>query len=435
MSDLNPLAVSTGGFRAAYSGPTVEDILEKGLHQPGASPVHIAFRGTARRDSIRCDWRGIVRTAQERERYLRFRLEIEEGEPLPPTAAFESMYSNPLDNPLQSMWDSIPDVARGGLSTKYQLLICYADYRVQEYLLGSGPGTLTVAYDAFLHGYPFSFSYEWYKRLHESGAIPGVLIPDEAEYARQRQDTEAGSEAAIAPMIGGRESVFFLAPAGAHITVAVQAWQAVAQWDLQLADDGSVEAARYGTPSDDPEYRQPLDELASRIEAVAATDAFAGKRIASADGLRAYYESIGAYDVIGPYNVPRSRRTPFAPSPPPPPRERPGDTGPSPTRTPTPYVAPKFVSISSGGDLTCGLREDGIAVCWGDNETGKASPPGAETYTHIGAGWAYSCALRSDGSNHVCGIRSDGTEPGLNTAVTVSVRSSSGMLGDTARRH
>ena len=55
VSDLNPFAVSTGGFGAAYSipedGPTVEDTLEKGLRQAGASPVHIAFRGTARRDN------------------------------------------------------------------------------------------------------------------------------------------------------------------------------------------------------------------------------------------------------------------------------------------------------------------------------------------------------------------------------------------------
>ena len=34
-----------------------------------------------------------------------------------------------------------------GWSDEYQFLTCYADYRVQEYLLGSGPDVVTVAYD------------------------------------------------------------------------------------------------------------------------------------------------------------------------------------------------------------------------------------------------------------------------------------------------
>ena len=35
----------------------------------------------------------------------------------------------------------------------------------------------------------------------------------------------------------------------------------------------------------------------------------------------------------------------------------------------------RFTSISAGGRHTCGLQEDGIIVCWGDNSEGQSSPP------------------------------------------------------------
>lgn len=38
-------------------------------------------------------------------------------------------------------------------------------------------------------------------------------------------------------------------------------------------------------------------------------------------------------------------------------------------------VTARFVAISSGESHTCGLREDGSAACWGDNDYGQASPP------------------------------------------------------------
>ena len=61
-------AAALSGISDRFSGPaatasfkpdtiTVEDILEHGLRQGDASPVHIAFRGTPGMDSIRCDWR------------------------------------------------------------------------------------------------------------------------------------------------------------------------------------------------------------------------------------------------------------------------------------------------------------------------------------------------------------------------------------------
>ena len=36
----------------------------------------------------------------------------------------------------------------------------------------------------------------------------------------------------------------------------------------------------------------------------------------------------------------------------------------------------RFTAIAAGGHYTCGVRQDGGVSCWGDNEHGKASPPG-----------------------------------------------------------
>ena len=56
------------------------------------------------------------------------------------------------------------------------------------------------------------------------------------------------------------------------------------------------------------------------------------------------------------------------------------DSGRQPTEQPTPTAAGQptkaFASIGSGGRHTCGLREDGAAVCWGADGEGQASPPG-----------------------------------------------------------
>ena len=46
-------------------------------------------------------------------------------------------------------------------------------------------------------------------------------------------------------------------------------------------------------------------------------------------------------------------------------------------------VTVTFRAISSGEHHTCGLREDGSAVCWGDNRHGRASPPEGGIFTAI----------------------------------------------------
>ena len=71
-----------------------------------------------------------------------------------------------------------------------------------------------------------------------------------------------------------------------------------------------------------------------------------------------------------------------------------------------------FAAISSGYFHTCGLREDGSAVCWGDDELGQARPPEGETLAAVSSGWAHTCGLREDGSA-VCwgGARNGAASP------------------------
>ena len=57
----------------------------------------------------------------------------------------------------------------------------------------------------------------------------------------------------------------------------------------------------------------------------------------------------------------------------------------------------KFISVSAGEKHTCGVRTDGTVVCWGDDSYGQATPPGGEF------------ASVSVGDDHTCGVRTDGT--------------------------
>ena len=78
--------VFSGGPRggAASGGDvdasSVEEVLEQGLRLAGASPVHVVFRGTAADDSVRCDWRGIARTPEQREAAIRFWLDLDDDD-------------------------------------------------------------------------------------------------------------------------------------------------------------------------------------------------------------------------------------------------------------------------------------------------------------------------------------------------------------------
>ena len=300
------------GYSLDISADSVEDVLEKGLRLSEASPVHIAVRGTTVSGSIRCDWRGVARTAAQREQSIRRWLDLAATETLPPAGDLERWFEIVLDSTSsfsEAIKANFRTLARGGLSTEYLFLTCYIDYTASEYVLGNGPTALTVSYDQMAE----APSYDLYRRSHLAGELGGAALVSESAYQTELEQAAWGIEAALSGIVSGRESVSFLAPMGAHHAIAVEAWRVVAQWDVQTVD-GTVNAVRYGTYPGDPEHTQTLANLKSRITTAAASDASATSRIANVSGLEAYYRQIGAYGDITPDD---GETTTFTPAQPP----------------------------------------------------------------------------------------------------------------------
>ena len=325
--DVSRIDVIGGGPSggAAYGSdpevPSVEEVLEMGLNASGQSPVHIAIRGAAQGGSTRCEWHGAVRTLNHREEEIRFWLGIEDDTLLPSIAEVERRLMAHVNRmradhrPVWSAWAS--SLARGGYTAENTRMKCYVEYQVSEYLLGAGPLTITVAYERVERG----LSYELYSRSHEEGKYRGTTKLSEAEFAVALRETTHEAEAELSAAMEGREAVVFLAPMGAHYSIAVEAWQAVAQWDVQRADDGTVNAVRYGAHDGDSEHTQTLANLKSRVTAAttatsttATSTAATTTRIASVSGLTQYYRDIGAYSDITPGD---NATTTFTPSQPP----------------------------------------------------------------------------------------------------------------------
>ena len=149
---------------------SVEEVLEKGLllgeHFP-PSTLRSGERPTS--NSIRCNWKGLALTLEQRERQIRFWLGMEDDETLPDAQEIEAQFKSFIDGIAIQHREYVSanylPMVRGGLSTDIVILGCYVDYSVGEYLLGTGPGVLTVAYDQVGH----SRSYDLLRRGHEAG--------------------------------------------------------------------------------------------------------------------------------------------------------------------------------------------------------------------------------------------------------------------------
>ena len=274
----------------------------------------LAVRGTASSQSVRCDWRGIARTPEQREEAIRFWLGLGEDDTIPEASYLETLFTIVLGTLgpefQETAKSNLLAIARGGLSTDYLFLTCYADYSVHEYLLGDGPSSLTVAYDRMGEAQ----SYDLYRREHEAGQFGEEPLLSRGEYESSLLEIVAEAEKSLIDRIGDYESVVFLAPMGAHNAIAVEAWQLVARWDLQTDEEGVVHAVRYGTSEGDLEHTQTLTNLETRIETAAGEDEFADERMENADELDDYYDDIGAYDDITPDD---GETTTFTPAQPP----------------------------------------------------------------------------------------------------------------------
>ena len=203
--------IRTGGGHS-----TVEELLAAGLHLAGASPVHLAIRGTAGAATVRCAWRGIARTTAQREDAIRFWLQLDENETVPDAAVVEALFTATFDvlNPAyrETAKANFLAIARGGLSNEYLFLTCFADYAVTNYLLGTGttPGTVTVAYD----NRDEAASYELYRREHEAGTFGSEPLQTPGDYEASLQEIVVEAEETLAAEVGGKERIVFLAPLG-----------------------------------------------------------------------------------------------------------------------------------------------------------------------------------------------------------------------------
>ena len=301
------------GAMFEYELPDAEEVLEQGLYGAGASPAHIAVIGTPVASSLRCEWHGVAMTNAQREEALRLLLGLDSDDPLPPTTeaqnSLDSFASQMAPEYRDAMRTNFTHLVSGGVLEGSRILACYVDYTVSEYLLGAGPATLTVAYDQLGK----TRSYDLYRKAHAAGRYGDDMLLTAELYAAVDTATVTAAQASINDAVMGRRSVVFVAPMGAHSSIAVEAWQAIAQWDVQTVN-GVETAVRYGAGPNDAEYAQPLADFKARVKKAAASDAHAGKRIANASGLNQYYRDIGAYGDITPDD---GSGATFAPSQPP----------------------------------------------------------------------------------------------------------------------
>ncbi len=141
VSQRGPRRGTAAAF-AVHDVLTVEELLEQGLYAAGVSPVHLAVRGTAGADTVRCGRRGIARTAAQREGAIRYWLQLAADEAIPSVAYLEAVFAATLNtlNPeyRETAKSNFRAIARGGLSEDYLFLTCFADYAVSNYLLGTG---------------------------------------------------------------------------------------------------------------------------------------------------------------------------------------------------------------------------------------------------------------------------------------------------------
>ena len=369
--DVGRFGLFPGPGSAAYGGgdsPRVEDVLEKGLYAVGITPVHIAFLGTADAGSVRCDWRGEAMTREQRDSSIRFWLGLGDDAPLPSASDAEAQFLYHIDQMSPIYRDAqrarFLSIARGGLSNEHVFLACYVDYAASEYVLGAGPKKLTVAYDSLSE----TVSYDVYKRSHEAGRFGHQPLMSKAEYDVWIDTRVEAVEELLRSTLEGQEGVVFLAPMGAHHAIAVEAWQAVAQWDVQRSGTSTVTAVRYGAHQGDPEHTQTLDMLKARIaSSSAATTTPSGgasgssststpQRVATVGGLTAYYKSIGAYGFIGPYTTTSTGASGAS-------GQSASSTGPSFTPAqPPPVYAPRPSGLTA--TTTAGASQDSASLAW-----------------------------------------------------------------------
>ena len=82
-----------------------------------------------------------------------------------------------------------------------------------------------------------------------------------------------------------------------------------------------------------------------------------------------------------------------------------------------------YTSVSAGGYHTCGLRDDGVLLCWGDNSQGQLGDGTFEDRHSPVQVVASGVTKVATGNDHIVFIKTDGS-------VWVAGRNQWGQLGD-----
>ena len=187
------------------------------------------------------------------------------------------------------------------ISTGVGLLKCYADVRVNAYILGSGPPRLTVVV----------------REMHIWSAVDEERA-EELRSSIERAFIEGGFHFGVEVPEGGlagREEIMFIGPA---VDVSVESWRVFRTWDVQQREDDTVIVVhphrnlwRNYRPNDYQTYLSSLEmELPAFTQAVTTANQARvteyGGRIAAGptypmlatdvNQLRQYYTDIGAYN-------------------------------------------------------------------------------------------------------------------------------------------
>ena len=184
---------------------------------------------------------------------------------------------------------------------------CYIDLRVNAYVLGAGPSSLTAMVLKYIY---------WDYQTEQ----------DLVEELRHEFET------AIADSYPGREHVVFLGP---PVDLSSEAWRSLGIWDVQRREDGTVIAVhpyrdhwRKLRPDDYQTHLSKLEmELPAFTQAVTAADEarvteYGGRigadtslpmLVSNANQLRQYYTEVGAYAPGAP--TPAQPPAVYAPAP------------------------------------------------------------------------------------------------------------------------
>ena len=273
-------AVIKGGADSIPFGDAPRTVYDFMTDDFGVWTIHTAVRGTYVPGTVRCEKRMKLR------------------------------YPSFLD--LDRYYLEIP--GPNGIGT----VLCYSDVRVGEYILGTGPATLSVV--VAVHSFRDSFT--------PAAKVDGVLRRIEWTLMN---GGDGYPFSAPEGGIGGRESVLFLAPA---LTTVAEAWMVVHTWNVERQDDDAVIVVhpyrRYWRDysgeweTHKAEIEVPLAAFKTKVAAAhqARITAYGGRvgegandpvLRTNANDLEMYFRDAGAYTMEG--GPPTQPPKPYAPAP------------------------------------------------------------------------------------------------------------------------